>query len=210
MSLKQILDKIVADNALHAKWLNTLSMMENAGSRKISACEHKTDVSVSVLKHASEEARHAYFLKTQIKKLVNEGYESYRFNNIMAPLVSYQYLDKLDLEVSRYLKEECDLPENKIRYGAYLLTTYAIEERADELYPVYAESLNDAGSNISVRLIIAEEIGHLEEMNRQMAEYFENWEEKAKRVRSIENEYYSNWIKHIELETSKYELTAVV
>ncbi len=178
-------------------------MMENAGSRKISACEHKTDVSVSVLKHAHEEARHAYFLKTQIKKLVDTELENYRFKNIMAPLVSYQYLDKLDLEVSRYLKEECNLPESKIRYGAYLLTTYAIEERADDLYPAYAEVLNDAGSNINVRLIIAEEEGHLEEMNKQMAQYFENWQEKAAYVRKIEESYYAGWIKEIENEVAQ-------
>ncbi len=194
MKLKELLEEIVRDSQCHAKWLNTLSMMENAGSRKISACEHKTDVTVSVLKHASEEARHAYFLKTQIKKLVPSGFDSYRLRDILAPIASYQYLDRLDHAISTYLKLECQLPENQMRYGSYLLTTYAIEERADELYPVYAEVLDEAGSNISVRLIIAEEIGHLEEMNRQMAEYFDDWESKAKRVREIESTYYNTWL----------------
>ncbi len=200
MKLKEILGEIVKDNITHAKWLNTLSMMENAGSRKISACEHKTDVSVSILKHASEEARHAYFLKTQIKKLAPGMFTTYRFSDILAPMCSYQYLDKLDHNISKYLKQEINIPEDQIRYASYLLTTYAIEERADELYPVYDAVLNESGSNINVRLIIAEEIGHLEEMNRQMAEFFEAWEEKASHVRKLEQELYSAWIKNVENE----------
>ena len=44
MHLDTILSNIVKDNTLHAKWLNTLSFMENAGARKISFAEHKEDV----------------------------------------------------------------------------------------------------------------------------------------------------------------------
>ncbi len=193
MKIDKIITKIVSNKDVHAKWLNTLSMMENTGSRKISACEHKIDVTVSVLKHASEEARHAYFLKTQIKKLVPSGYDSYSLKDILAPMASYQYLDRLDHSISDYLKNECNFPQDKLRYGSYLLTTYAIEERADELYPIYAKALKEAGSNISVRLIIAEEIGHLEEMNKQMAKYFDKWEEKAKKARELEHKFYSAW-----------------
>ena len=141
MELKTILSEIVKDEIMHAKWLNTLSMMENAGSRKISACEHKTDVSVSILKHAAEEARHAYFLKTQIKKLAPGKFDTYRLKHLIAPMSSYQYLDRLDFQISKYLKEEIKMPEDQIRYASYLLTTYAIEERADHLYPVYDLSL---------------------------------------------------------------------
>ncbi len=201
MSLKEILSEIVMDNTTHAKWLNTLSMMENAGSRKISACEHKTDVSVEILKHASEEARHAYFLKTQIKKLVRgDRFSTYRLEDILAPISSYQYLDRLDFLISRYLKNDIKIPLEDLRYASYLLTTYAIEERADELYPIYSEVLDESGSNINVRLIIAEEIGHLEEMNKQMAGFFDKWEEKAAYVRQIEASLYKEWIVDVEQE----------
>ena len=200
MELKTILSEIVKDEVMHAKWLNTLSMMENAGSRKISACEHKTDVSVSILKHAAEEARHAYFLKTQIKKLAPGKFDTYRLKHLIAPMSSYQYLDRLDFQISKYLKEEIQMPEDQIRYASYLLTTYAIEERADLLYPVYDEVLNESGSNITVRLIIAEEIGHLEEMNRQMAEFFSDWKTKAAHVKCLETLLYDVWMKKIQEE----------
>ena len=200
MILKDLLSEIVKDDLTHAKWLNTLSMMENAGSRKISACEHKTDVNVSILKHASEEARHAYFLKTQIKKLAPEKFSSYRLSDILAPMSSYQYLDRLDFQISKYLKFDLQMPSNQIRYASYLLTTYAIEERANKLYPVYSEVLDETGSNINVRLIIAEEIGHLEEMNKQMAKFFTDWKEKTANVRKMESHLYSKWVSDLERE----------
>jgi hypothetical protein len=36
--IEPILNVIVACNELHAKWLNTLSYLENCGARKIAAC----------------------------------------------------------------------------------------------------------------------------------------------------------------------------
>ena len=58
--LSIIVDRIVASDAMHVKWLNSLSMMENTGARKISKYEHPVHTNIIVLKHAAEEARHAY------------------------------------------------------------------------------------------------------------------------------------------------------
>ena len=68
MQLASVLENIVNDNLLHSKWLNTLSYMENAGAKKISASEHKEEVTLLILKHAAEEHRHAYYLKKQLTK----------------------------------------------------------------------------------------------------------------------------------------------
>ncbi|MFT4986063.1 MAG: hypothetical protein ACI8U0_001705 [Flavobacteriales bacterium] len=193
MNLFDVLNNFIQDNSIHAKWLNTLSMMENCGARKISACEHSQDVDIIVLKHAAEEARHAYFLKAQIKKLGVTNCKTYRRNEILAPVSSYQYLHQLDVKLSRYLKDNFDYHGSKLKYASYLLTTYAIEVRADELYPVYAEALKANSSNINVRMIIAEEKGHLEEMIAQMEGFFEDWETHAKFSESIEQVLYDAW-----------------
>lgn len=63
MNFSQLLLEIVSDNDKHGRWLNTLSLMENSGARKISASEHKKEVTLIILKHAAEEHRHAYYLK---------------------------------------------------------------------------------------------------------------------------------------------------
>lgn len=191
--MKEVLKDIVSKPELHAKWLNTLSMMENAGARKISASEHPLKVDLIILKHAAEEARHAYYLKNKIKNVPFEGCKDYSYRNLLAPINSYQYLHRLDSAISRKLKEDFGLTGHELRYGAYLFVTYAIEVRADELYPQYQDVLAANNSKISVRTIIAEEEGHLEEMIAQLKEFSPNWEDYAKQVLKIEEALYQEW-----------------
>ncbi|MBL4707803.1 MAG: hypothetical protein JKY48_05115 [Flavobacteriales bacterium] len=191
--MKEILSNIVAEPKLHAKWLNTLSMMENAGARKISASEHPLKVDLIILKHAAEEARHAYYLKNKIKSIPFDGCPNYTYEHILAPINSYQYLHQLDSKVSRKLKEDFELSGHELRFAAYLFVTYAIEVRADELYPQYQDVLTECKSNISVRSIIVEEEGHLEEMIVQLKKFSPNWEVYAEKVIAIEKDLYHQW-----------------
>ncbi len=158
--LEQSLDKIVANDQLHACWLNTLSLMENTGARKISRYEHPVYTNITVLKHAAEEARHAYYLKKQIGKLGASLCPDYSFDSLLAPMESYHYLQQLDLRTCRYLYGK-GYSGRSLFDGAYILVTYAIEVRADELYGVYQQVLDQAGSRVNVNSIILEEAGHL-------------------------------------------------
>jgi hypothetical protein len=198
MELASIIKKIVADDTLHAKWLNTLSLMENTGARKISAGEHPLNVTLIVLKHAAEEARHAFYLKKQIGKIRDNGFDDYQFSSLLAPIHSYQYLHALDMATSRYLKEKLNLDGDKLRYAAYLLVTYAIEVRADELYPVYQEVLDEAGSKVNVKSIILEEAGHLEEMINQLKHFSPEWESHANEIIAIEKDCFEKWVLALE------------
>ncbi|MEP0986078.1 hypothetical protein [Ekhidna sp.] len=198
MDLRQIIKQIVSSPELHAKWLNSLSMMENTGARKISACEHDQLVDEIVLKHAAEEARHAYYLKSQIKKTGFQGCQTYQVHELLAPVQSSQYLHALDTFISRYLKNELGFSGNELRYAAYLLVTYAIEVRADELYPIYEEVLRETDSKISVRMIVVEEQGHLEEMITQMDKFFGDWKQHALFVESLEQKLFVKWISAIQ------------
>ncbi len=206
MELKKVINKIVSSPELHAKWLNSLSMMENTGAKKISASEHDVLVDEIVLKHAAEEARHAYYLKSQIKKTGFDGCKTYQMDELLAPIQSFQYLHALDTSISRYLKEKLDYSGNKLKYAAYLLVTYAIEERADELYPIYEEALKAIESKISVRMIVVEEQGHLEEMIQQMDEFFDDWKAHGEYALSIENRLFERWISAIEKSIEKQPL----
>src|SRR5947207_8725796 len=75
--MKQIIDKIITIPAMHSRWLNTLSMMENAGAKKIKNCEDPVFVNEIILKHSAEEARHAYYLKKQISKIEENACPTY-------------------------------------------------------------------------------------------------------------------------------------
>jgi rubrerythrin len=194
MNIKPILENIVDDNTLHAKWLNTLSYMENAGAKKISASEHKENVSLIILKHAAEEHRHAYYLKKQLDKLEGGLCRTYTNDELLTPNHTKFYLNALDVAVCRYLKQHFNLSGYELKFGAYLFVTYAIEVRADELYPVYQEVLTNTGSRVTVKSIILEEEGHLEEMLNQLKTFSADWEKHAEIVIKIEQEMFEEWM----------------
>lgn len=192
-----ILNKILPSKLLHAKWLNTLSFMENAGARKISACESENSVDIIQLKHAAEEHRHAYYLKKQLFKLDIKGFRYYDRNDLLAPVQTRQYLNKLDVFCCRYLQQHYALSSGALKYAAYLFVTYLIEVRADYIYPVYQEVLTQHQSKVMVRSIIVEEEGHLEEMMTQLNEFDKNWQLHTDELLRIENILFEEWFSAI-------------
>lgn len=200
--MKELLDTIVKNPQLHSKWINTLSMMENTGAKKIKKCEHPVFVSEMILKHAAEEARHAYYLKKQIKKVLDNECKTYERKNLLAPAQSSAYLQSLDISLCRYLRDEFNLEGAKLKYAAYLLVTYAIEVRADMLYPIYQEVLTKNGSKVNVKSIIAEEENHLKEMRSQIAEFFDGGEKVCAASWDLENELFNDWIQALTKEIS--------
>jgi hypothetical protein len=200
MELKELFTGLVSDKNKHVKLLNTLSLMENTGARKISACEHKTDVTMIVLKHAAEEHRHAYYLKKQIAKLDEKACPTYADEYLAAPYDSRLYLNKLDVAVCRYLKDIFGFSSSELRFAAYLLVTYAIEVRADELYPVYQDVLDETKSKVNVKSIILEEEGHLEEMLHQLKQFSPDWEIHAQKAVEIETGLFKDWIQALSKE----------
>lgn len=192
--LQQVLEYIVPSNELHGKWLNSLSMMENTGARKISKYEHPVLSDIIVLKHAAEEARHAYYLKKQIGKLPGIECPDYSYPYLLAPVESHHYLNMLDVEACRYLKNNLGLTGRELKHGAYLLVTYAIEVRADMLYGVYQEALTKHKSKVNVKSIIMEEEGHLAEMQRMLKDFHPEWERLAADMCAVEDKLFMTWV----------------
>ena len=192
--LQQILEYIVPSDELHGKWLNSLSMMENTGARKISKYEHPVLSDIIVLKHAAEEARHAYYLKKQIGKLQGIECPDYSYPYLLAPVESHHYLNMLDVEACRYLKAKLGLTGRELKHGAYLLVTYAIEVRADMLYGVYQEALTKHKSKVNVKSIIMEEEGHLAEMQRMLKDFHPDWERLAADMCAVEDRLFMTWV----------------
>ena len=196
--LSKVVEKIVPSNEMHAKWLNSLSMMENTGARKISKYEHPVHTNIIVLKHAAEEARHAYYLKKQISKLLDDACPDYSYQYLLAPIESYHYLHQLDVDACRYVKNKLGLSGRDMKHGAYLLVTYAIEVRADMLYGIYQEALTRHSSKVNVKSIIAEEEGHLEEMQKMLEVFHPEWERLAKDMCAVENKLFERWVTAID------------
>jgi len=195
-----LIQRIVQHDHLHARWLNTLSYLENAGARKISACEDRTQVEIIQLKHAAEEHRHAYILKKQIAKLAPATCPDYSDAYLFAAIATRQYLAMLDIQCSRYIKSVFGLEGARLRYAAYLFVTYLIEVRADELYPVYQRALSAASHSVTVKSIIAEEEGHLEEMTSQLSQFSEDWQTHAEVLQKMEEGLFNRWLSCLESE----------
>jgi len=190
--IEQLLTTIVGSNELHAKWLNTLSFLENCGARKIAACEHPSLVKEEMLKHAAEEFRHAHHLKRQIKRVSSKSMDTYSLSFMLGGTATLHYLTALDLRASRYLKA-LGLPKNSIKEAAYLLVTYAIELRAEEFYLIYDRVLRKAGSRVAVKSILLEEKEHLDEMKEGLKQLPSGFTHAA-HISAIESNLCKLWL----------------
>jgi hypothetical protein len=191
-SIEALLNRIVVCDPLHAKWLNTLSYLENCGARKIAACEHPTLVKQEMLKHAAEEFRHAHHLKRQIERISSPSMDTYSLAYILRGTATLHYLSALDLKTSRYLKT-AGLSKNAIKEASYLLVTYAIELRADELYLIYDQALRKVRSRVSVKSILLEEKEHLNEMKEGLQQLPSGFAH-AEHICTIEGKLCMAWL----------------
>ena len=163
---------------------------------KISASEAPTTVTYIIPKHAAEEHRHAFYLKKQIEK-TGVDCPTYAAEYLLAPAFSKYYLNQLDIDVSRYLKYGMNLSGRELRFAAYLLVTYAIEVRADELYPIYQDALDAIHSKVNVKSIILEEEGHLEEMINQLQQFSPDLEMHARKAVEMETALFGKWVDNL-------------
>lgn len=192
--LKFILPKIIQNPKAHAKWLNTLSYLENCGAKLIARSEHPTMVTQEVLKHAAEEFRHAYYLKTLIPKIYPPGIPNYRLHHLIGGINAYHYLPKLNISISRWLKYHLSLKGPELKEIAYPLVTYAIEMRAIHLYKTYENCLNE--QPISIKSIIREEKHHLAEIEAIMQNLAIS-EEVKEAICLLEAPFFQKW--HLEI-----------
>lgn len=194
--LGQVLSQIVRQPELHERWLATLSYLECCGARKIAGFLPDGDVNLVLLRHAAEEARHAYFFKNQILKIREELQEPY---TLLGGFSAKHYLRALDSGISRLLKSEQNLTGRELKHGAYLLTTLTIEERAAIVYPLYQEILEEHQLKVSLKSVILEEDRHLAEIHEEL-DLFPQAQEIMDQARALENKLYEAFIQKVNQE----------
>jgi hypothetical protein len=207
-TVEPILEHIVKTPELHKRWLCTLSYLELCGARKIAAYIpshfHKGECSqeeeCETLQHAAEEFRHAYFFHKQMDRV--EGADSSQAQRFLGRYTA-RYLQLLDLRVSRLLKNH---EYESIRKGSYLLTTYAIEKRAQRIYTLYQKLLKTHNIPISLKSILAEENGHLLQIESHI-EKDEVLNLLKDEACTFESDLFDRFLEEVETLTRKFSKT---
>jgi hypothetical protein len=204
--LSALLEQIVADPNLHARFVNTLSRMEYVGVRKMLKARHSDHLDLDGLQHVLEEASHALRLKKTALAL-DLTLKTYSAAHTLAGAAGEQYLQNVDAACQLALQAsasdtKADLPLSSATIETeanYLLSSAAIEVRADAFYPVYEKALLSVGSPHSVRAILKDEQRHLAEMAQLLNHTLPNWRAKLESAVRAERWAFAKWIDAIKL-----------
>jgi hypothetical protein len=154
--VREHLAAFAAAPALHARFLNMLSLLEHIGSRKIMTCRAMRAPGLELLKHLTEESRHAFFFKRAAEGLARRALD-YGPADTLTPASAKLYMGRLDAEITGTLRDVApELP--------YLYMSLIVELRATWLYRLYQQVLTREKSTLTLKSILAEEQLHLEEM----------------------------------------------
>ena len=152
--------EICADPMRHARFLNTLSLMEHIGSRKIMASQSGANLHYDTLKHLAEETRHAFFFKRAAEAIMGREL-TYNDADTIAGASARQYMGRLDAFIE-------DALPNRPREAAYLYMSLIVEFRAVWFYRLYQDVLAAKGLPLSLKSVLAEEELHLNEMTTRL------------------------------------------
>ncbi len=161
---RRLLDRIVVDTPLHARFVNTLSRLEYVGVRKILKSRRSERIDLDGLQHILDEAVHALRLKKAAVALAGgggDGVVTFADDATLAGDAGEGYLQALDRRAEEAL---LDLDPAERAEANYRLTSAAIEVRAQVFYPIYDQCLHDHSVGFSVAAIAKDEDRHLDEM----------------------------------------------
>lgn len=192
------LSQLVKNSQCHGRFLNTLSLMEYMGARKIIKSQKEEAVSIEVLTHAAEEIRHAQVFKKLALKVSGGELTTYRDDQLLAGTQARNYIQTVDLAICEALKGENS-------YLNYLLSTLLIEERANQVYPYYAQLLAPLGLGRFVENILKEEEIHLEEIQKHLLSKSSLREPQLAALRMLEQQAFDDLIQGISMEMQAHE-----
>lgn len=181
---KNILQNVVANPEIHARFLNTLSLLEYIGARKIMKSQEESQINPAVLAHMTEEIRHAQILKKLAIKVGGESVLSYDEKSLLCGEEGRAYIQAID-------RKACEVVGEKNALVNYLLTTLIVEERAQELYPYYDDLLAPLGLGGPLRAIFREEEEHLAQVISSLKKQGGLTETEIELVRQEERIYFA-------------------
>jgi len=195
---RRLLDRIVVEAPLHARFVNTLSRLEYVGMRKILKSRRSERIGLDGLQHILDEAVHALRLKKAAVALAGgggDGVVTFADDATLAGDAGEGYLQALDRRAEEAL---LDLDPAERAEANYHLTSAAIEVRAQVFYPLYDQCLKDNRVGFSVAAISKDEDRHLEEMAVGLERSLPEWRRRLEAVLAAEEALYARFLAAVE------------
>jgi hypothetical protein len=193
-----LLDRIVPDPRLHARFVNTLARLEYVGVRKILKSRRSERLDLDGIQHILDEAVHALRLKKAAAALgaaTGVDVETFAANATLAGDAAENYLQALDHRAEQALG---DLPEGDRAEANYLLTSATVEVRAQVFYPLYDRTLKAHDVGFSVAAISKDEDRHLDEMAVGLSAQLPDWRRRLEPLLAAEEALFARFLAAIE------------
>jgi hypothetical protein len=157
LKTRALLNRVVGDDSLHPRLINTLSLLEHIGSHKIMATQHGAEVDQATLRHLAEECHHAFFMKRQAEKTAGRPLD-YTPADLLAPEAARMYFQRLEAGMLRRLASQGSAG------AVYLYMSMIVEFRAVWFYSLYQQTLQRHEHAMSLKRLLGEEQNHLTDM----------------------------------------------
>ena len=192
--LLKLLDKILSNEGLHARFLNTLSYIEYVGARKMLKSLPAHILNKNFLDHISEETRHSLFFKTLAQKIAKKEM-SFKDHEMILGEQAFRYFQAVDHYSAQFAFSNPII--------SYLYTTYAIEQRAVGMYSIYNELLLKRKSFFTLNSVLKDEHLHLKNVLTQIKTVDPMWEKKLEDIIHFEHKQYFSFLIKLEDEINQ-------
>jgi hypothetical protein len=196
--MEEVLDRIISTPAVHARFVNTLARMEYVGVRKLLKSRRAERLDLNGLQHMLDENVHALRLKkaaTMLAAPAGVDVTTFSDDDTLAGDAGEEYLQALD---RRAEAELADLTEARRVEVNYLMTTAAIEVRAQVFYPVYDRRLAAHGAGFSVAAITKDEDRHLADVGESLTRELGDWQPRFDRLMAAEGVLFRAFLDRVE------------
>ena len=193
----ELLDRIIGKPAHHARLINTFSRMEYVGVRKMLKSRRSEHLDLDGLQHMLDETIHALRLKKAALAMAADkrAVDTYSAGDTLAGDAGEAYLQAVDRAAEATLS---DLEEGARAEVNYLLSSAAIEVRAEAFYPLYEERLRAHGVPVSVAAILRDEDRHLAEMAARLEAALPGWRPRLEAVLDAEARFFATFLGAVE------------
>ena len=209
--LQTLLDRIIPQPAVHARFVNTLARMEYVGVRKMVKSRRAERLDLDGLQHLLDETVHALRLKKAAAALAAAGagagtVTTFSDADTLAGDAGEAYFQAIDWRAEAALTGGGE-PERA--ETNYLLTSAAIEVRAQAFYPIYEQRLRAHGAPFSVAAITRDEDRHLQEMSDRLRAVLGPEPRALDAVLADEEDLYGQFLSAAEISVDELAADAV-